>query len=222
MPKPITILRDNKLFTRFFQIKIIPSTLWNACDYVIQFNFIIAHVSGKNNTAADYLSRMEKDPNEKVTLKRREDYETRPEVNVQLAGVSEQEQVFLTEEEDEREEQIWERKRTSKEGHKFDEAVIHIDAISENNVDEITNFTQKLRRTNQILMEQARDTILRQLKAKIQNEEYSEEILQHDIRYKHYLKHSDRIVLKDKVITRQFYDEMVRSNITKYYFLNTC
>ena len=136
--------------------------------------------------------------------------------------MSEQEQVFLTEEGDEREEQIWERKRTSKEGNKFDEAVIHIDAISENNVDEITSFSQKLRRTNQILMEQARDPILRQLKVKIQNEEYSEEILQQDIRYKHYLKHSDRIVLKDKVITRQFYDEMVRSNITKYYFLNTC
>ena len=32
------------------------------------------------------------------------------------------------------------------------ETVIHIDAISENTIEKITNFTQKLRRTNQILL----------------------------------------------------------------------
>ena len=57
-PKPVIILTDNKSVTRFFQTKIIPPTLWNACDYVIQFNFTIAHIPGKNNTAADYLSRL--------------------------------------------------------------------------------------------------------------------------------------------------------------------
>ena len=85
------------------------------------------------------------DPNEKLFLKIREDFGTRPiEVNVQSAGVSEEEQVFFTEEGDATEKQIWERKRLSEEGHKVDENVIQIDAISENNVDEITNFTQIL------------------------------------------------------------------------------
>ena len=74
-------------------------------------------------------------------------------------------------------------------------------------MDEITNLTQKLRRTNQILLEQSRDTILLQLKAKIQKVEYSEEMLQQDIRYKYYMNNLDRIVLKDEVITRQNYDE---------------
>ena len=74
-------------------------------------------------------------------------------------------------------------------------------------MDEITNFTQKLRRTNQILLEQSKDPTLLHLKAKIQNEEYSEEILQQDIRYKHYLNNLDRIVLKDEIVTRQYYDE---------------
>ena len=58
-PKLVIILTDNKSVTRFFQTKIIPPPLWNACDFVIQFNFTIAHIPGKNNTAADYLSRME-------------------------------------------------------------------------------------------------------------------------------------------------------------------
>ena len=34
-------------------------TLWNAFDFVIQFNFTIAHIPGKNNTAVDYLSCLE-------------------------------------------------------------------------------------------------------------------------------------------------------------------
>ena len=88
------------------------------------------------------------------------------------------------------------------------ETVIHIDAISENSIEEITNFTQKLRRTNQILLEQSKDPILLQLKAKLQKEEYSEEILQQDIRYKYYLNNIDRIVLKDEIVTRQYYDKI--------------
>ena len=148
-PKPLIILTDNKSVTRFFQTKIIPPPLWNACDFVIQFNFTIAHIPGKNNTAADYLSRMEMDPTEKLVLKIRADVETQPiEVNVQSAGVSEEEQIFFTEEDNETEEQIWERKKQSKTGLKVAETAIQIDAISENVVEEITNFTQKLRRTN--------------------------------------------------------------------------
>ena len=56
-------------------------------------------------------------------------------------------------------------------------------------------------------MEHARDQILLQHEAKIQIEEYSAEILQQDIQYRHYLNTSDRIVLQDKVIRRQCYDE---------------
>ena len=212
-PKSVIILTDNKSVTRFFQTKIIPPPLWNACDFVIQFNFTIAHIPGKNNTAADYLSRMEMDPTEKLVLKIRADVETQPiEVNVQSAGVSEEEQVFFTEEDNETEEQIWERKRQSKAALKVAETVIQIDAISENVVEEITNFTQKLHRTNQILLEQSKDPILLQLKAKIQNEEQSEEILQQDIRYRHYLNNLDQKVLKDEIVTRKYYDETGQIN----------
>ena len=108
-PKPVIILTDNKLVTRFFRTKVIPPPLWNACDFVIQFNFSIAHIPGKKTTAVDYLSRMEMDPTEKLVLKIRADVETQPiEVNVQSAGVSDEEQVFFTEEDNETE-QILER-----------------------------------------------------------------------------------------------------------------
>ena len=45
------------------------------------------------------------------------------------------------------------------------------------------------------------------MKAKLQKEEYSEEILQQDIRYKYYLNNIDRIILKDEIVTLQYYDE---------------
>ena len=57
------------------------------------------------------------------------------------------------------------------------------------------------------MLEQSKDPILLQLKAKIQNEKYSGEILQQDIRYRHYLNNLDRIVLKDEIVTRKYYDE---------------
>ena len=146
------------------------------------------------------------DPTEKLFLKIREDVETRPiEVNVQSAGASDEEQIFFTD--NETEEQIWERKQQSKTGLNVPESVIQINAISEKILEEITNFTQKLQRTNQILLEQSKDPILLHLKAKIQKEEYSEKILQQDIRYKFYLNNIDPILLKDEIVTRQYYNE---------------
>ena len=104
---------------------------------------------------------MEMDPTEKLVLEIRAHNETQLiEVNVQSTDVSEEERVFFTEEDNETEEQNWERKRESKTGLKVAETVIRIDAISENVVKEITNFTQKHRRTNQTLPEQSKDPIL--------------------------------------------------------------
>ena len=94
-PKPVIILTDNKDVTRFSQTKIVPPALWNVCDYVIQFNFVVAHIPGAQNTAADYLSRLEADPKDTLVMKIREDVQTLPiELNVQSAGVSQKQQIF--------------------------------------------------------------------------------------------------------------------------------
>ena len=39
-----------------------PPTLWNACDYELQFRFRIMHVAEWQNIAADFLSRLEQTP----------------------------------------------------------------------------------------------------------------------------------------------------------------
>ena len=52
--KPVIIMTDSKSVTRFFQTKMSAPPLWNACDFVLQFNFSIAHIPWKMNTAADF------------------------------------------------------------------------------------------------------------------------------------------------------------------------
>ena len=66
--KPIIVMTDNEALTRFFRAKHIPPSLWNFCDQTLQFNFILAHVPGVENPAADYLSRLEIRPEERLFI----------------------------------------------------------------------------------------------------------------------------------------------------------
>ena len=67
--KPVLTLTDNKNISRFFQAKTIPPTLWNYIDRVTAFNTVVNHIPGKANAAADFLSRLQSDPNETSELK---------------------------------------------------------------------------------------------------------------------------------------------------------
>ena len=208
-PKPVIILTDNKSVTRFFQTKIIPPTLWNACDYVMQFSFTIAHIPGKNNTAADYLSRLEICPKEKLILRIREDISTTPiELNVQSAGVPEEEQIFYTDDDEETEEQIWKRKQDARSNPTNQPPDILLDHLStHDNTQFQTQNIQKLAKPTTMAIEQQNDLILHQLRLKLQKEEYSETILQQDSRYRHYCRQIDRLSVHDDIIFRDYYDE---------------
>ena len=95
--KPTIVLTDNKSVTRFFQTKAIPPAVWNACDYVLQFKFRIAHIAGSVNTAADFLSRLELKVTEKMRLKIREDIQTTPtEATTSSSDVADEDQFFFT------------------------------------------------------------------------------------------------------------------------------
>ena len=75
---PTLNMTDNRSVTGFFQTKAIPPTLRNACDYVLQFNFRITHVAGTLNTAADFLSRLELTPKEKLNSASEKTYKPSP------------------------------------------------------------------------------------------------------------------------------------------------
>ena len=111
--RPTIVLTDNKSDTLFFQTKAIPPALWIAYNFVLQYNFGIAHIAGSVNTAADFLCRLELKVTEKIHLKIREDIQRTPiEVTASSSDVADEEQFFFTHADDsnESEEQILERK----------------------------------------------------------------------------------------------------------------
>ena len=93
---PTHVMTDNRSVTRFFQTKAIPPTLWNSCDYALQFNFHIMHVAGTQNTEADVLSKIDLNPKERVELKIRNDITIRLiQVKLQSTDVADEEQFFF-------------------------------------------------------------------------------------------------------------------------------
>ena len=141
--KPVIIMTDSKSVTRFFQTKMIPPPLWNACDFVLQFNFTIAHIPGKMNTAADFLSRLEIDPNEKVILKIREDIPTKPiEVNIESKGIVQEETVFFdpTDRQETTEKELWKRKDEVRKAIPNEPSVITLSFYYANDLHRDTTF----------------------------------------------------------------------------------
>ena len=67
--KQVIILTDNKSLTQFIQSKVIPPSLWNSLDRILAFNIVIAHIPGRANYAADFLSSMENDKTATMSLK---------------------------------------------------------------------------------------------------------------------------------------------------------
>ena len=95
--KPTNVVTDNRSVTRYLHTKVILPFLWNACDYVPQFKFEIAHIAGTVNTAADFISQLELKVTDKIRLKIREDVQTTPiEVTKSSSDVADEEQFFFT------------------------------------------------------------------------------------------------------------------------------
>ena len=64
---------------------------------MLQFNFKIALITGSVNTSADFLSRLELEVTEKISLKIREDIQTTPmEMTTSSSVVADEEQFFFT------------------------------------------------------------------------------------------------------------------------------
>ena len=95
--KLTTVLADNKSVTRFLQTKAIPPPWWNACDYVLPFNFKKPHIAGSVNTVDEFLSRLELKVTEKIRTKIWEHVETTPiDVTTSSSVVGDEEQFFFT------------------------------------------------------------------------------------------------------------------------------
>ena len=158
-------MTDSKSVTRFFQTKMIPPPLWNACDFVLQFNFTTAHIAGKMNTAADFLSRLEMDPNEKITSKIREHIPTKPiEVNIEFTGIAQEETVFFdpTDQQKTTEKELWKRKKEAQNAIPTDPPVITVTSYYANELHKDTTIVNiaQLTEPSRIFLEQDSDPTL--------------------------------------------------------------
>ena len=215
--KPTIVVTDKKSVTRFFQTKAISPSLWNACDFVLQFNFKIAHIAGSVNTAAEFLSRLELKVTEKILPKIREDVQTTPiEVSTSSSDVADEEQLIFTQtdSQDETEEQILQRKEQPQE--KAAEWVVNQEPPSmKPSIKEFTkvdgNTTSYsingIKAIARIRVEQEVDLVLKNLKLKILGQPHDDVLLATDRRFKHYKANEDRIILKDGLLFRKYYGE---------------
>ena len=225
--KPTIVVTDNKAVTRFFQTKAIPPSLWNACDYVMQFNFKIGHIAGSVNRAADFPSQLELKVTEKIHLKTREDVPTTPhEVTTSSSEVADEEQFFFTQtdSQDGTEEQTLKRKEQSREKA----AVWVVNPEPSSMKPSIKEFTKidgstmsyslyGIKANAKIRVEQDADLVLKNLKLKVLGQPNDDVLLTTDRRFKLYKANQDRIILKDGFLLRKYYGET--GSIKYYQFL---
>ena len=212
---PEIVFTDNRAVTRFFQTKLIPPALWNACDYVLQYNFVIAHVAGAMNTAADFLSRTEISPTKKLEMNLRNDIQTKAiEVNIQSSGITEEEEIYIHADDENDEKTLWEQKdnirnQTQTETHNE----------TENEITELLNFHKPnagtidyreghFRDNAKIRLEQNNDQFLRNLRAKTEGELFDESAFTQDNRYQHYLQNIPRIEIRQDILVQNYYNDI--------------
>ena len=211
--KPVIIMTDSKSVTRFFQTKMIPPPLWNARYFVLQFNFTIAHIPGKLNTGADFLSQLEKDPIEKIILKIREDLPTKPiEVNIESTGYAQEETVFFdpTDQLETTEKELWKRKEEARNAIPNVPPVITVSCYYANDLHKDTTIVNiaQLTKPSRILIEQDSDPALLNFKREMLRLPFDEQILLNNARYMHYSRNKKCIINKDDILFRQYYNDI--------------
>ena len=216
-PNSTTVLTDNKLFTLFFQTKSIPPSLWNAFDYVLQFNFKRANITGSVNTAADFLSSLELKITEKIHLKIREEVQTTLiEVTTSSADLADEEKFFFTQAdgEDETEGKTPQSKEQSRKkatnwvaNQELSSMKPSIKEFTKTNGNTTLYLINRIKAKAQIRVEKDANLVLKNLKLKMFGQPHDNVLLTTDRRFKHYKANEDRIILKAGLLFRKYYGE---------------
>ena len=188
--KQVIIMTDSKSVTKFFQTKMIPPPLWNTCDFVLQFNFTIAHFPGKMNTAADCLSRLEMDPNEKIFLKIREEFPIKPiEVKIESTGIPQEEPVFFDTKDlqETTEKELWKHKEDARNAIPTNPPIITVSCYYSNDLNKDTTIVNiaQLTKPSRLLIEQDSGPTLLNFKREMLELPFDEQNLLIDTRYMH-------------------------------------
>ena len=193
--------------TRFCQTKVTPPTLWSAGNYVLQFNFHIMHVARTQTTAANFLSRIDLNPKERVELKLREDITIRPiQVNLQSTDVAIEEQLFFLPEETIQTEEkfLLQKEETSRNACDEESKKIKL-TITETVPIPITKASHTFRAIKEdarTRVEQDSDLVIQAIKKKLTCEEHDKHLLQLYPKAKRLLVHENSLIVKEEILMR--------------------
>ena len=181
--------------------------------YNLQLNFGIMHVVGSQKTAAEFLSRLELTPNEKVQPKIfRDDILTSPiEMNLQSYDVADEEQLFfLPDEEEESEQEIFALQKLGKTRAQQEKApkLHHKNHEKNQTILNSAVFTfGAIEETARTPNEQDAHPLLKALKLRILHEECDIHLSNTEPRGRNLLRHEERIIVKAGVLKRKNYRE---------------
>ena len=165
------------------------------------------------NTAADFLSRLEMDPNEEIISKIRDDIGTKPiEVNIESTGIAQEETVSFdpTDRQGTTEKELWRRKDEARNAIPNDPPVITVSCYYANDLHKDTTIVNiaQLTKPSRILIEQDSDPTLLNFNSEMLGLPFDEQIFLNDARYMHYSRCNKRIIIKDDILYRQYYNDI--------------
>ena len=222
--KPILILTDNKALSRFFQAKQIPSALWNAVDHMMSFNFILGHIPGKANAAADFLSRMHINPDQKYEMRIKSQLRVH-EVQIDLVpktpdnSITELAEELHSSEDDEENilRQLLRENDDECSGDVVESATkfwirkAEVNVLEEQDIMDIYDLTNKTKQLN-MTVEQYKDRNLAEVIRWV-NGERVPDTKYGTVELQKYLKQLPRLEIHEGVLYRKFFDDTGRNFI---------
>ena len=168
------------------------------------------HVARTQNTAADFLSRIDLNPKKGVELKIRNDITIPPiQINLQSTDVADEEQLFfLPEETIETEEEILVQKEQATQNARDEEMTKIKLSIKETTpipINKASYTFGAIKEDDRIRVEQDANLVFKAIKKKLICEEYDKQLLQTVSTAKRLLVHENRLIVKDGILMRKYY-----------------
>ena len=170
------------------------------------------HVAGTQNTAADFLSRIDLNPKERVELKIRNNFTTQPiQVHLQSTDVADEEQLFfLPEETIETEDEILLQKERARQNARDEDTTKIKLSIKEPTpipINKASYTFGAIKEDAHIKVEHDSDLVFKAIKRKLICEEYHKHLLQTDPKAKRLSVHEKRLIVKDGILMRKYNGE---------------
>ena len=131
-------------------------------------------------------------------------------MNIKSTGIAQEEQVFHdpTDQQETTEKELWTRKEEARNAIPNDPPVITVSCYYANDLHKDTTIVNiaQLTKQSRILIEQDSDPTLLNIKREMLGLPFDEQIFLNDARYMHYSRNKKRIIIKDDIFYRQYYN----------------